>query len=58
MKNEKERIFAYSLAKEIRNEELAAVSGGAAGISYQPSVHPTGSSGQGVDAVWDNTWDW
>ena len=58
MKNEKDRVFAYSLAKEISHADLAEVSGGSAHMSFDRTYHATGGSGQGVDGFVDVKFDW
>lgn len=48
MTDRKERVFAYTLAKTIDNDELANVSGGyAATFTHSETVKGTGGSGQG-----------
>lgn len=59
MTDSKERVFAYTLAKTIDNDELANVSGGyAATFTHSETVKGTGGSGQGVDAWYDQSIDW
>lgn len=58
MRNEKERVFAYSLAKEISHADLAEVSGGSAHMSFDKTFQATGGSGQGVDGCGDVKFDW
>jgi bacteriocin-like protein len=58
MKNEKERVFAYTLAKEINIKDLAQVSGGAAQMTYVQTVQGTGNSDTGLDVRYDCTFDW
>lgn len=58
MKNEKERVFAYTLAKEIDNSELTEVSGGSSQTTSKQTVRATGGSGQGVDVAYDVSVDW
>jgi hypothetical protein len=61
MENNQERVLAYTLAKEISNQELIAVSGGAAWNTGHSTTGMTGggsaSSGQGGEAHVDATWD-
>lgn len=55
----KERVFAYTLAKTIDNDELAKVSGGyAATVTHSETVKGTGGSGQGIDVSYDQSIDW
>lgn len=60
MKNNKDRMFAYTLAKTIENEELAKVSGGSgkADITYTTTVKATGGSGPITDGAIDQSVDW
>ncbi|WP_019217967.1 bacteriocin [Legionella tunisiensis] len=59
MTESKERVFAYTLAKTIDNDELAKVSGGyAATTTHSETVRATGGSGQGVDVLYDQSIDW
>lgn len=58
MEKVKDRIFAYNLAKEISNEELTHVSGGAFGMTTKECARASGGSGQGVDFVLDVVLDW
>lgn len=58
MKEKKERVFAYTLARTIDNDDLTKVSGGSAGMTHSETVKGTGGSGQGVDVVYDQSIDW
>ncbi|KTD22286.1 Uncharacterised protein [Legionella lansingensis] len=57
MEDTKERVFAYTLAKTLDNEQLDKVSGGAANMTSKPTLGPTGGSG-GYDGIVDCSWDW
>lgn len=56
MNNKHGRVLAYSLAKEISNEELNEVSGGSF-MTSSTTFGPTGSTGQ-VDGYVDIRIDW
>jgi len=58
MKDQKERVFAYQLAKTITHEELSKVSGGSAQMTHRETIRATGGSGQGVDVQYDQKVDW
>jgi bacteriocin-like protein len=58
MKKEKERVFAYTLAKEIDVKDLAQISGGSAQTTYAQTIKATGSSDTGIDIQYDVTVDW
>lgn len=59
MENIKERVLAYTLAKEISHEELATVSGGSNNnLTHRQTVRASGGSGQGVDVFYDVSFDW
>ena len=59
MENKKERVFAYNLAKTIGNNDLASVSGGASTqMTHRETVRASGSSGSGVDVIYDQSVDW
>ncbi|KTC86664.1 hypothetical protein [Legionella brunensis] len=55
---DKERVFAYQLAKTIDNEELDKVSGGSALMTSRQTVRATAGSGQGADVAYDVAFDW
>ena len=57
MENNQERVLAYKLAKEISNQELIAVSGGAANISCEGTFTGSVSSDQGANGQADVHWD-
>lgn len=59
MEKKQQRVLAYTLAKEVNNEELIQVSGGAAqwNFTHHPSGHFCGSNGM-WDASVDVTIDW
>jgi hypothetical protein len=57
MKNSKERVLAYKLAKEIDHKDLGEVSGGVADATTQQTVHPTGNSSS-PDFEYDVKVDW
>lgn len=57
MENAKERVLAYSKAKEISNEELAEVSGGWH-TTTRMTAGASGGSGQGGEAHVDGMLDW
>lgn len=58
MENNQERVFAYNLSKVIDNDDLVNISGGSAQMSHHQTVHGSGGSGQGVDVVYDTSFDW
>ncbi|KTD61692.1 bacteriocin [Legionella spiritensis] len=58
MTHNKERVFAYNLAKTISNDDLEQVSGGSSQWTSKQTVQATGGSGQGVDARYDVSVDW
>lgn len=57
MENKKERVLAYSLAKVISQEELAAVSGGSPQWSSTMTGGGSAGSGQPTQAHVDVRWD-
>lgn len=57
MENQKDRVFAYTLAKAIKPEEMEAVSGGVS-LTNRESLRASGGSGQGSDMCIDVTIDW
>lgn len=57
MEKNKERVLAYSLAKVISFEDLAAVSGGGVSCSSQ-TTGPSGQSRQDLDVRIDVHVDW
>jgi len=60
MENAKLRVLAYSLAKEISNDELEEVSGGGGAksqFSTSPTLRASGSNGS-WDTTLDITLDW
>lgn len=58
MEKTNERVLAYTLAKELGNDELSEVSGGSSKMTTRQTVRATGGSGQGVDVFYDVTVDW
>lgn len=54
MKNQKERSLAYTLAKKLDKQQLAAVGGGAGQLKL--SAHPTGKI-SGTNGSWDSSLD-
>ena len=58
MKKELDRVFAYTLAKEIALDELDEISGGTAQMTTKQTVRATGFNAQGADGVYDVTVDW
>ena len=61
MESRKERVLAYSMAKVIGDDELAAVSGGGAGpghMSHIMTLAGSAGSGQPTMAHLDAKWDW
>lgn len=56
--NKQDRVFAYTLAKTIDNDDLEKVSGGSIHWSHKTSMGPTGGSGAGIDATADISVDW
>lgn len=62
MEHNKNRVFAYRLAKSIDNETLSQVAGGGGAAGLQMCSHttlkPSGSSAQGLDAILDFSVDW
>lgn len=57
MENQKERVFAYTLAKTIKPEEMEAVSGGVS-LTNRETLRASGAAGQGSDIFIDVTVDW
>ena len=58
MENAKERVLAYSKAKEISDEEMAEVSGGFGRMTTHMTSGFSGASGQGGEAHMDVSVDW
>lgn len=60
MENNRERVLAYNLAKEISNDELVAVSGGSGWNWGRPSNGITGggsATNDGYEGHADMHWD-